>query len=98
MLFFAARWRSIPQCRTIKSVSPTYSPLFTSAVKESHVFDVDGKESDEVRTRAGQRFAATCRRFVAYRTKRQVAAGRTMDIPDLVTKSGDDTAPDRSDG
>jgi hypothetical protein len=28
----------------------------------------------------------------------QVAAGRTIDIPDLVPKSGDDTAPARSDG
>jgi len=27
-----------------------------------------------------------------------VAAGRTIDIPDLVTKSGDDKAPARSDG
>ena len=34
--------------------------------------------------------------LLAYRTKRQVAAGRTMDIPDLVPKSGDDTAPARS--
>ena len=34
--------------------------------------------------------------LLAYRTKRQVAAGRTMDIPELVPKSGDDTAPARS--
>lgn len=35
-------------------------------------------------------------RLVAYRTKREVAAGRTMDILGLVPKSGDDTAPARS--
>jgi hypothetical protein len=57
-----------------------------------------------VRTRAGQRLAASLETWdpgghwlVAYRTKREVTAGRTIDIPDLVPKSGDDTAPARSD-
>ena len=43
-----------------------------------------------MRTRAGKR-------LLAYRTKRQVAAGRTIDIPDLVPKPGDDSAPTRGD-
>lgn len=65
--------------------------FFNLAVKTIPHFDADDKEPYEVRTRTGQQ-------LVAYRTKRQVAAGRTMDIPDLVPKSGDDKAPARSDG
>jgi hypothetical protein len=67
-------------------------------------FDADDNESDEVSKRTGQRLAAAetwntgSQWLVAYRTKREVAAGRTMDISDLVSKSGDDKAPARSDG
>ena len=71
-------------------------------MKQSRIFDADGKELDEVSKRTWQRLAAAetwntgGQRLVAYCTKRQFAAGRTMDIPDLVLKSGDDKAPARS--
>jgi hypothetical protein len=77
------------QSHTSKAAVPDMHFFFNLAVKTIPHFDADDKEPYEVRTRTGQQ-------LVAYRTKRQVAAGRTMDIPDLVPKSGDDTAPARS--